>query len=209
MMKKSRWIRVRLPLTFLVAYVLGVGFGALISAITIPDNPALTPAKVAQHFGLENGKEYPLILNDYYTGSVAGTVSASTGLFSSRAVIDLQPTNIVSVGFNNGESWWQLALPSDITTFKKGGDAPTVSIWLERDTLPLGSYGTWHSTWGSCNWQLRNLWVVCTRPLLDQYFEMDRGTQARGLSGVIDKYLQGAEIRLTDEQYDTLFPTTN
>ena len=171
-----------------------------------PSTREASTIDIAAHFGLESGKEYPLILGDTQGGTL-GSASQRYGLFGASTAVDLRPTTTVSVGFQKEESWWQLTLPTDTTTFERGSDS-SVTIWLvdSKDTSATwGNY--WEQTWGECNWEYHNFWFVCTHELESETFVIDKDTERLGLATVVNQNFSSATIRLNEEQHSALFPS--
>ncbi len=94
---------IRWFIALLVLYGLGVGFMAMVTSSSTP-NANASSYDLAGFFGLESGKDYPLILGDTY-GGTTGTAEASAGWFGSSATVDLRPTTTVAVGFQKEDNW--------------------------------------------------------------------------------------------------------
>lgn len=168
---------------------------------------------IAQHFGLESGKEYPLILGDFSTG-LNGTVSTQSGLFSASAVVDLQPTTVVSVGFQQEDLWWQLQLPTNSTPFKQApeGSPATVTIWLNDAAAEPAEAGAqtdshWEREIANCQLVIRTIWLTRECQVQSETLIVAPDIENKGLSNLVSTNFSHAVITLTPEQHAELFKT--
>lgn len=194
--------------TFIILYGIGTGIGA--AGSTHSSSEALaTSTDLATYFGLQSGKAYPLILSGTQGSGTIGKAQTRGGRFGS-SLVELRPTSTVSVGFQKGESWWQLTLPTNTVEYRRGTEKPMVTIWLNDtplDTKPSYQNSTyWMQTWSKCSWEYHNFWFVCNRKLEKRELVVDDNTRRAGLSNVVSKYFNSALINLTDEQHAALFP---
>lgn len=164
--------------------------------------------EMAQTFGLEPEKEYPLQVGSRFAGS-SGEVSATSGLFYARASSSWSPATALSIGFENsdGRSWILEVPVSNITFIQDEASEPSMAISLRGTNSELG-FNTVKTT-PPCHLAITYGWWICSPDgeTTVSYRASDDAERA-GLSPVITQaFAEGnatVVITLTPEQYDAL-----
>ncbi len=190
-------------IAFVLLYAAANGIVWWVSSSSQEDRPAqLSDAMGA--YGITSGEAYPLFLGGT-ANSLEGTAQATSTIFSSSAVIDLKPTTVVNVGFQHGELWWPVALPADRSPFKETSGTPSITLWLYNSQLQ-GNEAYWERTYGACSLVVQSFWFTCEKALESEELVISDAWLHQSVPDFISTYFDHAEIALTPEQHDVLFP---
>ncbi len=208
---------------WVILFSFGSGASYIITSSSTPDREAVLNDAIAE-YGLQNGTPYPLYLGGTQS-SITGKGTAYASLFSASAVLDLKPTTVVNIGFEHKELWWPLTLPANKSPFKETSGDPSVTVWFYNQTLDMGSsaylpsaYGEdsslerssyeayWDVSWSECKMELHNLWLSCVRTNEGETLVVSEEWLNQSIPDFFDRYFDRAQIDLSPEQHDVLFP---
>lgn len=173
------------------------------------DSRYATLHEVDEQVGIESGKVYPLILGDTYVG-IEGSVNAEAGLFTASATIDIKPTAIINIAFQQGKRTWQLQLPSRVTPYEDapvvdGLEVPAAQLTL-KDAILADYQARWVYTWPDCVWELHNFMVVCTRGEPTEILWVSDAFKNQSLPDFVTNYYESGTIYITQQQRQILLP---
>ncbi len=193
---------------FLVIFFIGSVLTLLVTSSNPTPPRDATVADVMEAAGIKSGTAYPLILGDFQdTGEVA--VHSQAGLFSSSTVFELKPSEVVTIGYEYGDLWWRLHLPTDNTPFRRGaeGESPSVRVWFTKDWGSTTVGGRWENKPTNCKTVIRTIWptIECEYP--GEALVLEPWIKNMSLPQLVDTYFSRAEITLTPEQHAELFKT--
>jgi len=201
---RKRWTR---AITSVVSFaVITVVLNALAYSVsTGPNQPYATARDVAQAFGLQSGKPYPLVLGTRLGGS-DGRAYARGGLFTATASVTVRPASALSVSFTNGSNSYILEIPvSKITFVQSDTEAPSVTLNLTKgdgdnvdDTFDNVTITT---TEEPCTLVVHNFFTTCSKDVLTSTAELTAKIRRHGLPPVVESNLDSAVVVVTSEMY--------
>ena len=210
--KLAKVLQIALGLTLAITLVNTVSFiGTMLAGRT----SMATVSEVAQEFGFESGKSYPLVLGNRFAGTM-GELHVSSGLFSVSADAKFTPGTATTVSFDYDGKSYMLELPTDYITFVLKDDVePSIKMSLNHADMQVGGDPVmWKGVNGEqtlverelspCQPAIHYLMLLCDQEVLSKKVTLGPIVKQRGLSRVVREYFDRAEITLTPEQYSQL-----
>lgn len=172
------------------------------TSVADPTRNAGTNTAVAEVFGLESGKAYPMLVGGQF-GATVGSIDTQGGLFYSSSSIDLSPATFISVGYRYDGVSYILKIDSSKTKIiEKVSAEPSVAIFLKDTT---SAHAVYAQTFTEPRLEFRNLFFQMIRgELVSEQLVINPAMRDQNLNEYIDTYFERAEITLPPEMYERL-----